>query len=116
MILTPVSELKLPSERYQNGSLKTESRSNGPDVWIYRWRESANGTTVRRKVILGTVKELTKTLALMLGVPHHDVFYLECADKDAEGASATLVSHQSPRFRRAVLRRPPSRISRISAS
>ena len=46
-------------ERYQQGSLTIESRSSGPDVWVYRWRQSG----VRRKQLLGNVKELTKTQA-----------------------------------------------------
>jgi integrase len=46
-------------ERYQQGSLTIERRSNGPDVWVYRWRQSG----VRRKQLLGNVKELTKTQA-----------------------------------------------------
>jgi integrase len=45
-------------DRYQRGSLKTELRSNGPDVWVYRWRETAsNGKTVKRKRIIGTKRE-----------------------------------------------------------
>lgn len=45
-------------DRYQRGSLKTETRSKGPDVWVYRWRETAsNGKTVKRKRIIGTKKE-----------------------------------------------------------
>jgi integrase len=46
-------------ERYQQGSLTIERRSSGPDVWVYRWRQSG----VRRKQLLGNVKELTKTQA-----------------------------------------------------
>ena len=43
--------------RYQQGSLTTEKRSNGPDVWVYRWREAGNvGCTVQRKRIIGTKK------------------------------------------------------------
>jgi integrase len=45
--------------RHQNGSLKTEKRKSGPSVWVFRWRES----TGQRKVILGTVKELTRAQA-----------------------------------------------------
>jgi hypothetical protein len=45
-------------DRYQRGSLKTEPRSNGPDVWVYRWRETgSDGKTVKRKRIIGTKKE-----------------------------------------------------------
>jgi integrase len=58
------SLLALRRKRYQNGSLKTESRQSGPDVWVFRWRDQAsNGETIRHKVVLGTVKELNKTQA-----------------------------------------------------
>ncbi|WP_213807189.1 hypothetical protein [Granulicella sp. dw_53] len=50
--------------RYQAGCLTTENRSNGVDVYIFRWREPVrNGKSMQRKVVLGTVKELTKTQA-----------------------------------------------------
>lgn len=49
--------------RYQQGSLTTEPRKSGPSVWIYRWRGRQNGLTVNHKVILGSVKELSKTQA-----------------------------------------------------
>jgi integrase len=51
--------MNLKRERYQQGSLTIESRINGPDVWVYRWRQSGR----RRKQILGSVKQLTKTQA-----------------------------------------------------
>jgi integrase len=45
-------------ERYQQGSLTTEKRSNGPAVWIFRWREAGvNGKRIKRKRIVGSVKE-----------------------------------------------------------
>jgi integrase len=44
--------------------LTIENRSTGTEVYIFRWREPAgNGKTAQRKVILGTVKELSKTQA-----------------------------------------------------
>ena len=44
--------------RYQFGSLYTEPRKNGPDVWVYRWRETnGEGERVLRKEIIGTVRE-----------------------------------------------------------
>ncbi|MCU1223255.1 MAG: integrase family protein [Edaphobacter sp.] len=51
--------MNLKRERYQQGSLTIERRTNGLDVWVYRWRKAG----IRRKKILGTVKELTKTQA-----------------------------------------------------
>jgi hypothetical protein len=44
---------------FQHGSLKTEARTNGNDVWVFRWREPGpNGTRIRRKVIVGTKRDL----------------------------------------------------------
>jgi integrase len=38
--------------------LTTEKRNNGPDVWVYRWRETGNnGGSIQRKRIIGTKKE-----------------------------------------------------------
>jgi len=45
-------------DRYQRGSLTTEVRAKGPDVWVYRWRESTGeGRKVQRKRIIGTKKQ-----------------------------------------------------------
>lgn len=45
--------------RYQFGTLYTEPRKSGPDVWVYRWRETnQQGSRQLRKQILGTVREL----------------------------------------------------------
>ena len=51
--------------RYQLGSLTIEKRKTGA-VWVYRWREvSSNGTTIRRKQMVGTKKEFpTRSAAL----------------------------------------------------
>jgi integrase len=44
--------------RFQNGHLKRESRKTGPDVWTFRWRETAsNGRRVNRKIVVGTVEQ-----------------------------------------------------------
>jgi len=43
---------------YQNGYLSREERKTGPDVWIFRWRETAaDGRRVNRKVVVGSVKQ-----------------------------------------------------------
>jgi len=59
-------EMRHRRERYQAGSLTTEKRSNGPDVWVYRWRQAVpNGGTVQRKRIVGTKQEYpTKSAAM----------------------------------------------------
>jgi integrase len=44
--------------RYQHGSLQLDKRRNGPDVWIYRWREySPTGEMQRRGEMIGTIEE-----------------------------------------------------------
>ncbi len=44
--------------RYQQGTIARVKRKQGPDCWIFRWRETdINGSRVRRKAVLGTVKE-----------------------------------------------------------
>jgi integrase len=44
--------------RYQRGCISREGRSNGPHVWIYRWRETQpNGQRINRKVVVGSVEE-----------------------------------------------------------
>jgi integrase len=44
--------------RYQFGTLYMEPRKNGPDVWVYRWRESnPQGRRRLRKQIIGTVRQ-----------------------------------------------------------
>lgn len=46
--------------RYQNGSVQREKRRSGPDVWIFRWRETGtDGESKYRKAIVGTVETLT---------------------------------------------------------
>jgi integrase len=40
---------------YQAGSLTVEKRKRGPDVWVFRWREtSASGLRLKRKLHVGT--------------------------------------------------------------
>jgi len=52
--------------RYQQGMVYRVKRKQGPDCWIFRWREEdLNGKRIRRKVTLGTVKQYpTKSSAL----------------------------------------------------
>ena len=52
--------------RFQQGMVYRVKRKQGPDCWIFRWREEGvDGKRVRRKMTLGTVKEYsTETSAL----------------------------------------------------
>jgi integrase len=44
--------------RYQYGSVEIDKRVTGPDVWIYRWRETASdGRKKRRGFTVGTVEK-----------------------------------------------------------
>jgi integrase len=62
-------KLTLRRDRYQAGSLTTEKRNSGPDVWVYRWREPVgNGRTAQRKRIVGTVDEYKRKSAVQRAV------------------------------------------------
>jgi integrase len=52
--------------RYQHGNLQIAKRENGPDAWVYRWREYLpNGRMHRRGEVIGTVEQYpTKADAL----------------------------------------------------
>lgn len=44
--------------RYQAGNVERRSRANGPDVWLFRYREYLpDGRTARRGLIIGTTKQ-----------------------------------------------------------
>jgi integrase len=44
--------------RYQHGTLQIEKRTNGPDVWIFRWREYLpHGKVRRRGEMIGTIEQ-----------------------------------------------------------
>ena len=48
----------LTRQTFQHGSLTIESRSDGNDVWVFRWRETGpEGQRIRRKVIVGTKQQ-----------------------------------------------------------
>jgi integrase len=53
--------------RYQQGTLDRVKRKEGPDCWIFRWRETDdNGKRVRRNKVVGTVEDYpTETKALI---------------------------------------------------
>jgi integrase len=55
--------------RYQNGTLERKSRKNGPNIWTFRWVDRAAGT--RRRVKLGTVKELRTMQAVKCAADGH---------------------------------------------
>jgi hypothetical protein len=45
--------------RYQQGSVQRDKRRNGPDVWIFRWREiGPDGKSIQRNTVIGSVAKL----------------------------------------------------------
>ncbi len=53
--------------RYQQGSVQREKRRSGPDVWVFRWRETGtDGESKYRKAIVGTVDALALKAAQAL--------------------------------------------------
>ena len=53
--------------RHQQGCLTRERRKSGPEVWVFRWRETGlNGQKHNRKTVIGSVKKYpTESLAKM---------------------------------------------------
>jgi hypothetical protein len=44
--------------RYQYGRVEPSPRANGPNVWVYRWREqNPDGKSSRKSAIVGSVTE-----------------------------------------------------------
>jgi len=57
--------------RYQYGRVEPSPRANGPNVWVYRWREpNPDGKGSRKSAIIGTVEEYP-TQAHALRVAEH---------------------------------------------
>jgi integrase len=92
-------EITLKHSRYQAGSLTTESRTNGADVYVYRWRQSdRDGRTKQRKIILGTIKELTKASAKKKADEYRTLINApEKEDYDNNLTFAELVGHYTER-------------------
>jgi hypothetical protein len=59
----------LKRARYQTGSLTIQSRKHGPEVWIFRWRETLpDGRRAQRKKLVGTVEDFPTESAAERGV------------------------------------------------
>jgi hypothetical protein len=51
-------ETELSKTRYQQGSVRRIARKQGPDVWIFRWRDThAEGSRKENNRVIGTVLE-----------------------------------------------------------
>lgn len=91
-------KLKHKRERYQSGSLTIEKRHTGTDVWVYRWRERTENQTVKRKVVLGSVKELNKTQAQKAAEQYREMANTpQPIETNASMTVAELVDHYKER-------------------
>jgi integrase len=82
--------------RYQQGSVQREKRRKGSDVWVFRWWELASdGTSKRRKAIVGTVLTLpTEAVALKAAHALRIDANQETSQVEASPSTiATLVAH-----------------------
>src|ERR1700751_4001005 len=55
---------------YQFGTLSLETRKRGPDVWIYRHYDIANGQRRRPKIIVGTLEQFPTRVAAERAAEH----------------------------------------------
>lgn len=81
--------------RFQHGSLTTERRNNGPAVWIYRWREKVCDRIVKRKVLLGTTKELNKSQAQKKADGYRQLANTPQHERGSDLTVSELVGHYS---------------------
>ncbi len=76
--------------RYQQGSVQREKRRNGPDVWVFRWRQlTPEGGSKRRKAIVGSVLALP-TEAAALKAAHALRIDANQETPQAEGGPSTI--------------------------
>lgn len=80
-------------ERFKAGSLTREERKSGPAVWVYRWKDGQ----IRRKQILGTVKELNKTQAQKKADEYRQLANTPQQERGSDLTVAELVEHYKER-------------------
>jgi len=53
----------------QNGSITRSTRSHGPDVWEFRWREAgADGKRKHRRIVIGSIAQFPDKSSALLEV------------------------------------------------
>ena len=53
----------------QNGSIIRSTRSNGPDVWDFRWREAGpDGRRKHRRIVIGPITQFPDRCVLIFGM------------------------------------------------
>ena len=80
--------------RYQNGTLERMPRKSGPDIWTYRWVERGSGK--RRRVRLGTVKDLRTMQAVKQAADGHRLG----ANRESDVVSQVTMSAVLDRYER----------------
>lgn len=83
--------------RYQNGTLERMTRKSGPDIWTYRWVERGSGK--RRRVRLGTTKEL----ATMQAVKKAADGYRLSANRESDAVTQVTMAAVLDRYEREMV-------------
>ena len=53
----------------QNGSITRSTRSNGPDVWDFRWREAGpDGRRKHRRIVIGPIAQFPDRSSALLAI------------------------------------------------
>jgi len=89
--------MNMTRKRYQQGSLTIEVRKNGPSVYVYRWREKTAHGTIKRKEVLGTTKELSKTDAQRKANSYREQANMPETKQASQLTVAELVQHYTQR-------------------
>lgn len=92
--MTPQQERRL---RYQNGTLERMTRKKGPDIWTYRWMERGSGK--RRRVRLGTAKELSTIQAVKKAADG----YRLSANSESDAVSGVTMAAVLDRYERELI-------------
>jgi hypothetical protein len=63
----PIQERK--GDAMQNGSITRSTRSHGPDVWEFRWREAgSDGKRKHRRMVIGSIAQFSDKSSALLEV------------------------------------------------
>jgi integrase len=83
--------------RYQNGTLERMTRQNGSDIWTYRWVERGSGK--RRRIRLGTTKELSTMQAVKKAADG----YRLSANRESDAVTQVTMSAVLDRYERELI-------------
>ena len=81
----------------QNGSIIRSTRSNGPDVWDFRWREAGpDGKRKHRRIVIGPITQFPDRSSALLAIAHEWGTFTAIAGKD--GRAVEWLPLGLPRF------------------